>query len=76
MHYVPVLLDVPYRFGIIDQVSAQWVPPDHLCVGKPSKAKPYSAPITEYGFQKNRDQQSVLVIDPGLTLIRITETKS
>jgi hypothetical protein len=40
------------------------------------EAKPYSAPITEYGFQKNRDQQSVLVIDPGLTLIRITETKS
>ena len=40
------------------------------------KERPYSAPFTDYGFQKTRDQQSVFVIDPVQTLIRITETKS
>ena len=62
-------LDIHDETDIIDTL-------DEVQYDNGGEAKPYNAPITDYGFKETRDQQSVFVIDPVQTLIRITETKS
>ena len=50
-------LDIHDETDIIDTL-------DEVQYDNGGEAKPYNAPITDYGFKETRDQQSVFVIDP------------